>query len=764
MKETQHLPEMPTLTEADIERADPRFLEVLVSLNEIGAAINGLTPQGSPDLDATLRLIAESVTKIVPDAGSVIYAFRDVEPKAGTPSRASVASYFSDASRISADQMDTSERAGASGPGELGIRAICQRRRVISYEEPDLDGVGAVVGFPLVVANKPLGVLYVYGKSERRFSQFELLILDNLVHQAAMAIYQARRLAIVQRDLVRTEDALKRLWHAGMLISSRLGLDETLEAILQMALEVTGAHHGIVRLVDEGGRYLITQAIAGAEGRPQIGALEISTSSIMGWVAEHRESLCIHDLDAAPWVRLYHPLDADLRMRSELAVPLISPSGRLEGVLNLESPRVGAFSEQHRQLLESLATYAVIAIQEARLIDALLEIAHLLLVEPCQQVLQRLVAMGSDLLTAAAGAIWILEGNELVLRATTEGWQRGDRLPLDGSLMGVSVINQAPVISEDVRQDERFYRRDLAQRQNWTRALAVPILSSEDGEAMGALSVYGTQGDLAHFTESEWDKKVLTCLAYYAALALHNAERQSELRMAQERHAVAETFAAVGDVAANVLHHLNNKVGTIPVRAQGIQDKCASSLAADDYLSANLAEIERSAREAMDAVRDSLSHLRPIHPAPVSVAQSVAAALEAARLRGDIEIRVEHLEDLPSVVASEHSLAFVFTNLIENAAEALEGEGVISIRGKAADSWIEVEIHDDGPGIVPELHGRIFEFDSFSGAGSHRQGRLGFGLWWVKTLLMRLGGSVRVQSNGVMGTTFQLRIPRAEEG
>jgi signal transduction histidine kinase len=165
----------------------------------------------------------------------------------------------------------------------------------------------------------------------------------------------------------------------------------------------------------------------------------------------------------------------------------------------------------------------------------------------------------------------------------------------------------------------------------------------------------------------------------------------------------------------------------------------------------------------MDAVRDSLSHLRPIHPAPVSVAQSVAAALEAARLRGDIDIQTEHLENLPPVVASERSLTFVFTNLIENAAEALEGEGTISIRGKAADSWIEVEIHDDGPGIPPELHDRIFEFDSFAGPGVRRHGRLGFGLWWVRTLLMRLGGSVAVQSDGVTGTTFRLRIPRAEE-
>ena len=75
---------------------------------------------------------------------------------------------------------------------------------------------------------------------------------------------------------------------------------------------------------------------------------------------------------------------------------------------------------------------------------------------------------------------------------------------------------------------------------------------------------------------------------------------------------------------------------------------------------------------------------------------------------------------------------------------------------------MEVAVSDNGPGIAPELHDRIFEF-SFSGRGAARAGKLGFGLWWVKTLMVRLGGSVVVESDGHNGTTFRLRLPRAEE-
>ena len=77
----------------------------------------------------------------------------------------------------------------------------------------------------------------------------------------------------------------------------------------------------------------------------------------------------------------------------------------------------------------------------------------------------------------------------------------------------------------------------------------------------------------------------------------------------------------------------------------------------------------------------------------------------------------------------------------------------------AHDGRVEVTVSDDGPGIPPELHGRIFEFD-FSGKSSRLS--IGFGLWWVKTLMARLGGSVGVESDGEHGTTFRLRLPCAE--
>lgn len=736
--------------------SDSRIFETLASLNQIGAAMNQLAPGDALSVANTLTLIVEGATRVVPGASAVIYTFNQTRGD------------FDHASRVASAAGD--QAAGDEPrPNGLGMRSIRQRRRVLSSEEIDLEihpvraqaGAHAMGCFPLFVAEEPVGALYVYLPEARAFSQLELLMLENFVNLAAMAIYHAHNLEKMQRDLARKDEELLRLRRAGLLISSRSRLEETLKSILEMALEVTDAEYGIFRLLDRSGQFLNTGALAGAHlAHPQVEVLPVEANSVMSTVARTRQPICIADLEAEPWAQIYYPLDSVLRMRSELAVPLIGATGRLEGVLNLESPAVNAFSETDSHLLQAFATQAVIAIQEVRLLDALQEITRLLLTQPETTVLKRLAELACDLLGASASVIWRLESETLILESSSGGYQHGRRVPLEASLAGQAILARAAVTTDDVRSDPRFHRADLAQSQEWSRALVVPLLSGDSRQPLGAFSVYSASTTAGHFAESEWDKKVLVILADYAVLAFQNASRQEALLAAQEQRAIAETFAAVGDIASNLLHQLNNKVGTIPVRIQGIEDKCYEALASSPYLVRNLSEIERCATDAMESVRDSLSHLRPIRLEPVRLAPRVQEALQNIPLPPGIRLRQEALEDLPLVLAGGATLTWVFTNLLENAVEALNGAGEIQIRGAADSGWVEITVSDTGPGIPASLHDHIFELN-FSGRGSSKPGKLGFGLWWVKTLMTRLGGTVSVESDGQRGTTFCLRLPQA---
>ncbi len=743
----------------DQPTSDPRLYDALASLNEIGATVNKIGQDGVVSVEATLSLIVNSAIQVVPGASAVIYAYDNTLDAFIASSRVAAGSGMREG------DQDQPRLDG------LGIRAIKQRRRVLSYEEKDQSihpvrvksGARAMGCFPLIVADHPVGVLYVYLQNERQFSPLELLMLEIFVNQAAMAIYHAHNLERMQRNLSRKEEEIQRMRRAGLLISSRLRLEETLESILQMALEVTGARYGIFRLLEKDANTLNTKAVAGEyHDRPQIEALPLESNSVMGWVARERQSVCISDLQAEPWSQIYYPLDSNLEMRSELAVPLIGASGRLEGVLNLESPVVNGFSEDDSFLLQALATQAVITIQEVRLLDALEKVTHLLLTQPLQNVLNHLASLACDLLDAATSAIWRLENGMLKVDAESGGYQHGKKLPVQGSLAGMAVLKRQAVVSEDVRVDKRFHRADLAVDQDWSRALVVPLLAGDGREPLGAFGVYSSASGAGRFADSEWDKKVLIFLADYAVLAYQNASHQEALKAAQEQRSVAETFAAVGDIASNLLHHLNNKVGTIPVRIQGIEDKCQDALSTNPYLAHNLDEIERCAADAMQSVRDSLSHLRPIQIEHVQVSARVLDAVSLVKVPPEIKIQVENLEQLPVVKAGERTLTLVFTNLIENAMDAMNGSGSIKISGSSSRDWVSLTVSDDGPGIPPELHDHIFDLD-YSGRRTAKPGKLGFGLWWVKTLMTRLGGSVSVQSDGIHGTCFTLRIPTAYE-
>ena len=710
------------------EETDPRLLEALASLNQISDAINRI---GSGDADqnaSSLQLIVESAIRVVPGSSAVIYTYDQKTGLFETESRVSAEPNRKSPLSI-VDQPDDAPR-----PSGMGMRTIQRRHRCLSYEEPDLDvhpyhaalGVKAVACFPLIVAEQAVGLLYIYLHEERQFTHLEQLMLDNFVNQAAMAIYHARRLAGIRRDLVRKSEELNQLRQAGLLISSRLRLEETLDSILQLALEITNAQYGIFRLLDRNGEYLVTRAVTGMRlERPLVEKLPLSGNSIMALVARTRESLLIPDLRQEPWATIYYPLDSNLEMRSELAVPLINASGRLEGVLNLESPQLGAFSEDDNHILQSLATYAITAIQEVRLLDALQEAAQLLISQPTQKVLDRLCVMANDLLNTSSSAIWLSnETGDLQLTSS------------NGLPQPIEKIS-------DVRDDPN--------------ALLIRLPAGDEGKTLGMFGVFNSGAAAGRGVKSEWDKKVLACLANYAVLALQNESHQQALHTSQEQHWTAETFAAVGDISANLLHNMNNKVGTIPVRVQAIQDKYHQMLENDPYLANSLTEIERSAAESMQIVRENLSHLRPIRMEKVNIAARIYEATRAVQIPGTVHVEMNGLEDLPAVMAGGQSLTFVFRNLIENALAAMNGNGSILIQGTPVPGSVEICISDSGPGIPAELHDQIFELN-FSRTGAE-PGKLGFGLWWVKTLMTRLGGSVTVESDGTHGTTFRLHLP-----
>lgn len=710
---------------------NPNLIKILAALNEIGRRINRLEP--GQDLPATLKLIVENAVEVVaagveatisPPASAVVWIYESQQQA------------FDPYSRVSAGEPSGASTDDYPRPDGLGAQAIRQRRRILSYQEqgktihPAKQAVGArsLACYPLIVGEAVVGALYVYRCDEQHFSEIELLLLDNFVNLAALAIYYSRQIGGMHRALQYKVNELEKLNRASRLVSSRTNLDATLHEILSIGLDMTAAQYGSFELLDKKTGLLSIRALAGqAEHAPSGAPLPINEESVIGQVAGRRQSLLIPDLQAPPWSDIYQPLPVDCPMRSELAVPVLGAGGVLEGVINIESPVPDAFTPDDQHLLEALAAQTVIALQEIRLLDALQEIVGTLLSSDLNILLKLIIDRACDLINVPVASIWTIAGpNTLLLRRSTAGHDRGERLPLDRSFTGRAIRLRRPIVIDDVRTHPDFLHRELAVQHGWVSAIVVPLLiPDESRRALGSFSLYALE--LRDFTD--WDIKLLTVLANHAAAAIQGAEQLTQLKQARERQATLEAFAAVGDVAANLMHQLNNQVGVIPVRVQGIEDKCAELLTTTPYLTKNLRDIEHSARQAMAIVRDSMAHLRPVERQPVNVAHCLERALRRAAPPADINIAQTGLADLPPAMASESQLEMVFYNLIDNALAAMAGTGELCFSGERCGPEIKLKITDTGPGIPPEMQTHLFEFSALKAAAQNEPARrLGFGL------------------------------------
>jgi len=80
-----------------------------------------------------------------------------------------------------------------------------------------------------------------------------------------------------------------------------------------------------------------------------------------------------------------------------------------------------------------------------------------------------------------------------------------------------------------------------------------------------------------------------------------------------------------------------------------------------------------------------------------------------SKLKKGVEVVREYAEDLPAIEAYASELNQVWTNLIDNGIDAMEGSGTLIIRAKREDPWLVVEIEDSGPGIAPEHMSKVFD-------------------------------------------------------
>ncbi|MBC8129555.1 MAG: hypothetical protein H7Y08_04450 [Rhizobiaceae bacterium] len=174
----------------------------------------------------------------------------------------------------------------------------------------------------------------------------------------------------------------------------------------------------------------------------------------------------------------------------------------------------------------------------------------------------------------------------------------------------------------------------------------------------------------------------------------------------------------------------------------------------------------RSSTQKMDRLINAILRLsregrRIITPERLNTAElldGIAGSLQHRLGELGAEIRIE--APVPDIVSDRVAIEQIFSNLVENAVKYLKPgrPGLVKVRGRGEGDRLLFEIEDNGRGIDPKDHERIF--DLFRRSGTQDQPGEGIGLAHVRALAYRLGGTIRCRSSLDEGATFVLSLPK----
>jgi two-component system NtrC family sensor kinase len=232
-------------------------------------------------------------------------------------------------------------------------------------------------------------------------------------------------------------------------------------------------------------------------------------------------------------------------------------------------------------------------------------------------------------------------------------------------------------------------------------------------------------------------------------------------------HAVgrAEKLAAIGRLAAGVVHEINNPLATISACAESLEARVSEGVFGESTEVEDLQEylgLIRSEAFRCKSITNGLldfSRMRTGNRFPIDIGEVLksSARLITHQKRGNnIEINFDIAEDMPHVTADGGQIQQAIIALATNAIDAMPEGGTLTLRAFAQANRIVVEVQDTGSGIEPENMSKIFEpFFTTKEVGKGT----GLGLAVCYGIITENGGRLSVRSNVGVGTTFTIFLP-----
>ncbi len=320
--------------------------EILLTLFDLGRQVASVL-----DIDELLPKIPELIGRLIPFDAFAVYLY---DPKRRNL-RIGYAVGYPD---VPGFRIKISE-------GLVG-RVIETQQAIVAGDialEPGylevVPGMASTVAVPLVHKGKPVGVLNLLSRDRDRYSEQDANILRQFAAHVSAALVNAR---LFERERLDAE-AFELLAEIGREVAAVLDLDELLARIAQLARRVIDYRtFGILLLNDAG--TVLEMKVAVQYGEKVVLPKVAIGEGLVGYAALHREAVLVPDVSQdARYIKVVDDV------RSELAIPMLLKD-RCVGVFDLESPELDAFTKRDVEILTLLASQAAVAIENARLYEA----------------------------------------------------------------------------------------------------------------------------------------------------------------------------------------------------------------------------------------------------------------------------------------------------------------------------------------------------------------------------------------------------------
>jgi signal transduction histidine kinase/CheY-like chemotaxis protein len=589
--------------------------------------------------------------------------------------------------------------------------------------------------------------------------------------------------ALLRRDL---EEARQQLAATSEVLTTvataASDCDAVLEAVAESAQRLCGANVGQIHMAEGGWFRLATtrghtdQYLEFVTRHP----IAIDRGTLIGRVGLDRLAQQIKDVLA----------DADYGRqdiqelggyRSILGVPMVLDD-ELVGVLSVWRTEVDPFEPRAVEIMTTFATQGAIAIRNAHLVRALETRQQELAARVEQltalgeigqavsssldldQVLTKIVTHAVQLTDADGGSVFEFdELSEVFYLRTTFGTDeelvetlRRVYMPLHETFVGTAALERRARQIPDLRNELRDIHLQTLLEAGWLSAITAPIL--RDGQIVGALVLRRRRPGA--FSDDVGD--LLETFAGQSAVAILNARLFRELQEKGSELEVASRHKS--EFLASMSHELRTPLNAVIGFSEVLLERMFGDI--NERQEEYLHDILDSGKHLLELLNDILDLSKveagrmELNPTEFVVRQTLEYGTlmvrERAAIRG-VTIQLEVDEDVGTIVADELRFRQVVLNLLSNAVKFTREHVLVTARRD--DALLVVSVSDDGPGVAPEDHSRIFESFQQGGRGASKEEGTGLGLSLSKRIVQLHGGQIWLESEPGAGSTFAFSIP-----